>query len=338
MKRELAAAIAIPLVLAVLFLAPPIVFNVLVAVLTLGAVWEFYRIAETRGHPVAKTVGIAASALVLGGAALLWDPSVSRPRRARSSASPSRPGRRSGSEPASPRCSWPPSRRSSPASRPRPRSPGAASTVFGVLLDRAARVLALLHPQRVAARGAGAAPDRLGLRLLRVLRRAAARPAQARADGVAEQDLGGEHRGSRRRRAVRRGRGSVVAPARARSRCADSPAGALRLDRRSDRRPGRVAVEAGRGGQGLGHVSARPRRLLRPARLADIRGPVMALFLAGVRRSGLDFLRRRRGARGSTHRISCGFRHEIALRSSARPARSAARPSTSWRRSRTGSA
>ena len=74
MKRELAAAVAIPLVLAALFLAPPIVFNVLVAVLTLGAVWEFYRIAERTGHPVAKTVGVAASALVLGGAALLWGP------------------------------------------------------------------------------------------------------------------------------------------------------------------------------------------------------------------------------------------------------------------------
>jgi phosphatidate cytidylyltransferase len=73
-KRELAAAVAIPIVLAVLFLGPPLLFNGLVAVVALGAVWEFYRIAEKTGHPVAKTVGLAASALLLGGAALLWGP------------------------------------------------------------------------------------------------------------------------------------------------------------------------------------------------------------------------------------------------------------------------
>jgi phosphatidate cytidylyltransferase len=64
-RRELAAAIAIPVVLAVLFLAPPIAFNVLVAAIALAALWEFYRLAEKTGLPVAKTVGI------LGGAALL---------------------------------------------------------------------------------------------------------------------------------------------------------------------------------------------------------------------------------------------------------------------------
>ena len=58
MKRELAAAVAIPVVLATLFLAPPIVFNVLVAMISLGALWEFYRLAEKTGHPVAKTLGI----------------------------------------------------------------------------------------------------------------------------------------------------------------------------------------------------------------------------------------------------------------------------------------
>jgi phosphatidate cytidylyltransferase len=73
-KRELAAAVAIPIVLAVLFLGPPLLFNFLVAAIALGAVWEFYRIAERTGHPVAKTVGLAASALLLGGAALLWGP------------------------------------------------------------------------------------------------------------------------------------------------------------------------------------------------------------------------------------------------------------------------
>ncbi len=74
MKRELAGAVAIPIVLAILFQGPAILFNALVAVVALGAVWEFYRIAEKTGHPVAKTVGLAGSALLLGGAALLWGP------------------------------------------------------------------------------------------------------------------------------------------------------------------------------------------------------------------------------------------------------------------------
>jgi phosphatidate cytidylyltransferase len=67
LKRELAAAIAIPIVLAVLFLVPPIAFNLLVAAVVLAALWEFYRLAEKTGLPVAKTVGIVA-----GAAALLW--------------------------------------------------------------------------------------------------------------------------------------------------------------------------------------------------------------------------------------------------------------------------
>jgi phosphatidate cytidylyltransferase len=67
LSRELAAAIAIPLVMAVLFFAPPIAFNLLVAAVTLAALWEFYRLAEKSGHPVAKTVGI-----VFGAAVLLW--------------------------------------------------------------------------------------------------------------------------------------------------------------------------------------------------------------------------------------------------------------------------
>jgi phosphatidate cytidylyltransferase len=67
MRRELAAAVAIPIVFAVLFLAPPIAFNLLVATVTLGAVWEFYRLAEKAGIPVAKTIGMAG-----GGALLFW--------------------------------------------------------------------------------------------------------------------------------------------------------------------------------------------------------------------------------------------------------------------------
>lgn len=72
--RELAAAVAIPIVLASLFLAPPIVFNLLVAVVALGALWEFYRMAEKTGHPVAKTLGVVFGGLVVGDAAILWGP------------------------------------------------------------------------------------------------------------------------------------------------------------------------------------------------------------------------------------------------------------------------
>ncbi len=59
MKRELAAAVAIPIILAGLFLAPPVVTHVVVGAIALGALWEFYRLAEKTGLPVAKTVGLA---------------------------------------------------------------------------------------------------------------------------------------------------------------------------------------------------------------------------------------------------------------------------------------
>jgi CDP-diglyceride synthetase len=64
-RRELAAAIAIPVVLAVLFLAPPIAFNLLVAAVALAASWEFYRLAEKTGLSVAKTIGVGSGALLL---------------------------------------------------------------------------------------------------------------------------------------------------------------------------------------------------------------------------------------------------------------------------------
>lgn len=73
-QRELAAAVAIPIVLAVLFFAPPIVFNLLATGIALCALWEFYRLAEKMGHPAAKTVGMAAGLLTLVGAPLLWAP------------------------------------------------------------------------------------------------------------------------------------------------------------------------------------------------------------------------------------------------------------------------
>jgi len=69
LKREIAAAVAIPIVLAILFLAPPIAFHALVAAVSLAALWEFYRLAERTGHPVAKTVGMAAGAATLLAAA-----------------------------------------------------------------------------------------------------------------------------------------------------------------------------------------------------------------------------------------------------------------------------
>jgi len=72
--RELAAAVAIPIVLAALFLAPALVFNALVAFVALGALWEFYRIAEKGGQPVAKALGVLYGGLVLGAAAILWGP------------------------------------------------------------------------------------------------------------------------------------------------------------------------------------------------------------------------------------------------------------------------
>lgn len=44
------------------------------AFVALGALWEFYRLAERTGHPAAKTVGIVFGGLVLGNAAILWGP------------------------------------------------------------------------------------------------------------------------------------------------------------------------------------------------------------------------------------------------------------------------
>ena len=65
MKRELAAAVAIPLVLAILFLLPPIAFDLLVVAIGLATLWEFFRIAEKTGLPVAKTVGLFSAGLLL---------------------------------------------------------------------------------------------------------------------------------------------------------------------------------------------------------------------------------------------------------------------------------
>ncbi|MEO8431881.1 MAG: phosphatidate cytidylyltransferase [Acidobacteriota bacterium] len=72
LKRELAAAVAIPIVLAILFFCPSAAFDVLVGAIALAALWEFYRIAEKTGFPVAKTVGAAVSILVMAGWSVLW--------------------------------------------------------------------------------------------------------------------------------------------------------------------------------------------------------------------------------------------------------------------------
>jgi phosphatidate cytidylyltransferase len=81
-KRELAAAVAIPIVLGVLFFLPPIVFNLLVVAIGLAALWEFYRLAEKTGHRVAKTIGIGAGAVLLLGAALRFAGTISIPMSA----------------------------------------------------------------------------------------------------------------------------------------------------------------------------------------------------------------------------------------------------------------
>lgn len=81
LKRELAAGLAIPIVLGVLFGTPPIVFNALVAAITLAAVLEFFRLAEKTGHPVSKTVGIGGAAAVLFGWTAFWGLAGSADRR-----------------------------------------------------------------------------------------------------------------------------------------------------------------------------------------------------------------------------------------------------------------
>lgn len=65
LKRELAAAVAIPIVLAILFWPAAVAFNLLVAGVALATLWEFYRLAEKTGLPVSKTIGMLAGALTL---------------------------------------------------------------------------------------------------------------------------------------------------------------------------------------------------------------------------------------------------------------------------------
>jgi phosphatidate cytidylyltransferase len=71
-KRELAAAVAIPIVLAVLFFTPPVVFDILVGAIALLTLWEFYRLAEKTGHPVAKVLGLVGGAIVMVLSPVWW--------------------------------------------------------------------------------------------------------------------------------------------------------------------------------------------------------------------------------------------------------------------------
>ncbi|HET9794898.1 MAG TPA: phosphatidate cytidylyltransferase [Thermoanaerobaculia bacterium] len=65
LQRELSAAVAIPAVLAILWFAPPQAFGALVAVLGLGTLAEFYRLAEKSGIPVPKWLALAIAAAIL---------------------------------------------------------------------------------------------------------------------------------------------------------------------------------------------------------------------------------------------------------------------------------
>jgi len=80
-KRELAAGVAIPVVLAILFFAPPIVFDLLVAAVSLAALYEFLRLAEKMGHPVSKTVALGGGAAVLLDWTAFWGYGGSAERR-----------------------------------------------------------------------------------------------------------------------------------------------------------------------------------------------------------------------------------------------------------------
>ncbi len=69
-QREASAAVAIPLVAAVLWFAPPYVFGALAALLGLATLHEFYRLAQASGLPVPKWLALFLSAGVLAAAAV----------------------------------------------------------------------------------------------------------------------------------------------------------------------------------------------------------------------------------------------------------------------------
>lgn len=76
LQRELSALVAIPAVLAILWLAPAWAFGSLVALLALATLAEFYRLAERSGAPVPKWIALAVAAATLA-AAVVPTPSPS---------------------------------------------------------------------------------------------------------------------------------------------------------------------------------------------------------------------------------------------------------------------
>ena len=69
LQREISAGIAIPIVAAVLWFAPPWAFGSLAGVLGLATLLEFYRLAEGAGLPVPKTLALLFAAGILAAAA-----------------------------------------------------------------------------------------------------------------------------------------------------------------------------------------------------------------------------------------------------------------------------
>jgi phosphatidate cytidylyltransferase len=66
-EREISGAIAIPVVLAILWFAPPWAFGLLAAAVGVATLHEFFRLAEASGIPVPKRLGLS-----LGAAALVF--------------------------------------------------------------------------------------------------------------------------------------------------------------------------------------------------------------------------------------------------------------------------
>ena len=69
-QREISAGIAIPIVAALLWFAPPWAFGALAGALALATLREFYRLAETAGLPVPKWLALLLAAGVLAAAAV----------------------------------------------------------------------------------------------------------------------------------------------------------------------------------------------------------------------------------------------------------------------------
>ena len=69
-QREISAGVAIPIVAALLWFAPPWAFGALSGALALATLHEFYRLAEAAGLPIPKWLALLAAAGVLAAAAV----------------------------------------------------------------------------------------------------------------------------------------------------------------------------------------------------------------------------------------------------------------------------